>query len=72
MFTVRYEHGNDRVNGPYDTMGGFVKAGFQVENLFRGENPFTMPEPIFASPRNLLWLLTQKVKRNWHQPALVV
>ncbi len=72
VFTLRYEHGHDRLNGYYNTVGGFVNVGFQLENVVKGEIPFTMPEPVFQSPRNLLRLLTQKVKRNWHQPDAVV
>jgi hypothetical protein len=69
MFTVRYEHGSDRINGDYNTVGAFVTVGFQLENLLSGESPFTMPEPAFRSPRDLRRLLGLKVKRNWHQPA---
>jgi hypothetical protein len=72
MFTVRYEHGVDPVNGDYNTVGGFVTVGFRLENVLRGESPFTMPEPVFRSPRNLRRLLGLKVKRNWSQPAAVV
>ena len=72
MFTLRYEHGQDRINGDYNTVGGFVTVGFQLENLLNGESPFTMPEPVFRSPRDLRRLLGLKVKRNWHQPEAVV
>jgi Inverse autotransporter, beta-domain len=72
VFTLRYEHGRDRLNGDYNTVGGFVTVGFQLENLLSGESPFTMPEPAFRSPRDLRRLLGLKVKRNWHQPAAVV
>jgi hypothetical protein len=72
MFTLRYEYGNDRINGQYNTVGGFLNLGFQMENILRGESPFTMPEPVFRSPRNLRRLLSQKVRRNWHQPTAVV
>jgi hypothetical protein len=71
MFTLRYEHGSDLINGDYNTVGGFVNVGFQLENLFSGESPFTMPEPVFRSPRNLSRMLSQKVKRNWAQPEAV-
>jgi len=72
VFTVRYEHGHDRLNGDYNTVGGFVTVGFQLENLLSFESPFTTPEPVFKSPRNLRRLLGLKVKRNWHQPEAVV
>jgi hypothetical protein len=72
MFTLRYEHGRDRIDGDYNTVGGIVNVGFQLENLLAGESPFTMPEPVFRSPRNLSRLLGLKVKRNWHQQEAVV
>lgn len=71
VFCLRYDYGQDRINGSYNTVGGFVNIGFQVENLLKGENPFTAPAPIFKSPRDLSRMLTQKVKRNWSQPAQV-
>ena len=67
MFTLRYEYGNDRINGSWNNIGAFVNVGFQMENIIKGESPFTAPEPIFKSPRNLRRMLTQKVKRDWNQ-----
>jgi len=67
VFTLRYEYGSDRLNGDYNTVGGFVNVGFQLENLLSGEGPFTLPEPVFRSPRDIRRLLGLKVKRNWHQ-----
>jgi hypothetical protein len=49
-----------------------VKIGLQLDNLARGENPFSAPEPVFKSPRNLANQLVQSVKRDWHQPSAVV
>ncbi len=72
MFVVKYDVGHDQVNDTYQTVGGFVNVGFQMENLFRGESPFTMPEPIFKSPRSLRYMLTEKVKRDWHQPTAAI
>ena len=72
MFVLKYDVGHDKVNQTYQTVGGFVNVGFQLENLLKGESPFTMPEPIFKSPRSLRHMLTQKVKRDWHQPTAVV
>jgi len=72
VFVLKYDVGHDKVNRTYQTVGGFVNVGLQLENLLRGESPFTMPEPIFKSPRNLTYMLTQKVNRNWHQPSQVV
>jgi hypothetical protein len=72
MFTFRYEHGYDRLNGDYNTVGGFITVGLQLENLLSFESPFIAPEPVFKSPRDLRRLLGLKVKRNWHQPTSVV
>jgi len=72
VFALRYEYGYDRIDGDYNTVGGFVNVGFQLENLLSRESPFTFPEPVFRSPRNLWRLLGQKVNRNWHQPEAVV
>lgn len=71
MFSVRYEYGSDAINGSYNTIGGFVNVGLQLENLLSGASPVTMPQPVFVNPRNPAWMLTQKVKRNWHQPSVV-
>ena len=67
MFMLRYEFGSDRINGQWNNIGAFVNIGFQMENIIRGESPFTAPEPVFKSPRNLKRMLTQKVKRDWNQ-----
>ncbi|MGB6064091.1 MAG: hypothetical protein WBG50_04750 [Desulfomonilaceae bacterium] len=72
MFVLRYNIGHDKVNETYQEVGGFVNIGFQLENIFKGESPFTKPEPIFKSPRTLRYLLTQPVRRDWHQAAAVV
>jgi len=67
MFMLRYEYGKDRINGQWNNIGAFVNVGFQIENIIRGESPFTATEPIFESPRNLRRMLSQKVKRDWNQ-----
>ena len=72
MFMLRYEYGNDRINGAWNNIGAFVNIGFQVENVIKGESPFTMPEPIFKSPRNLGRMMAQKVKRDWSPPMPIV
>ncbi len=72
MFVLRYKVGHDKVNDTYQEVGGFVNIGFQFENIFRGESPFTTPEPIFKSPRSLRYMLVQPVKRDWHQPSSAV
>ena len=40
MFVLKYDVGNDRVDKTYQTIGGFVNVGFQVENLLKGEGSF--------------------------------
>ncbi len=72
MLALRYNVGHDRINRTYQTVGGFVNLGFQLENLLKGESPFTSPAPIFRSPRNSPIILTQPVNRNWHQPGAAV
>lgn len=72
MFVLKSNIGYDRLNQTYYTVGGYINMGFQVENLFSGKSPLTMPEPIFKSPRNLRRLLTKTADRNWYQPTSVV
>jgi hypothetical protein len=71
-FSVKAEAGHDRINDTYYTVAGFVNVGVDFGNLLSGQSPFTEPEPIFRSPRNLRRLLSTKVKRDWHQPATEV
>jgi hypothetical protein len=71
-FSLKYETAADRLNETYHSVGAFLNVGFETEKLFRGENPLAPPRPIFASPRNPEKLLTEKVKRNWHQPSQAV
>jgi hypothetical protein len=72
MFVLQYTVGHDKLDDTYHAVGGFVNVGLQLESILKGENPFTMPEPIFKSPRTLRYMLTQKVKRDWHRPTTVV
>jgi hypothetical protein len=72
MFKVSAEYGNDRLTGHYGQVGAYVNIGFQAENIIKGENPFTKPEPIFRSPRNLRQMASQPVKRNWRKPSAVI
>ena len=71
MFSVRAETGRDGINGTYHTIGGFVNVGVQFDRLFTGESPFVMPEPVFASPRNLRRQLVKKVERTFFQTTPV-
>ncbi len=71
MFSVRYDVGNDRINDTYQTVGAYFNAGLRLDNVLKARNPFSMPEPIFHSPRNLRRMFTQKVRRDWHQPTSV-
>ncbi len=68
VFSLRGGVGHDPVNGWYHTVGGFVNVGVQFSKIFSGESPFTAPEPIFKSPRNLRRLLSRKVDRNYISP----
>jgi hypothetical protein len=68
VFSLRGGVGHDPVNGWYHTVGGFVNVGVQFSRIFSGESPFTAPEPIFKSPRNLRRLLSRKVDRNYISP----
>lgn len=72
MFVLKYEAGHDRLDSTYQTIGGYVNVGFQVENLLKGESPFSPPTPIFRSPRNLSYMANQPAGRNWSQPTAVV
>jgi hypothetical protein len=71
-FVLQYTVGHDKLDDTFHAVGGFVNVGLQLENILKGESPFTMPEAIFKSPRILRYMLTQKVKRDWHQPTTVV
>lgn len=72
MFAVKYEYGNDRLNGCYQQVSAQVNVGFNLDGILSGRSPFTMPAPVFVNPRNLSRLLGLKVKRNWHQPSAVL
>jgi hypothetical protein len=72
FFPLKYEYGRDKLNGSYNTIGGYVNVGFSLEDIFKGESPFSSPEPVFGSPRSLRRLLGLKVRRKWYQPAAVV
>jgi len=72
LFRLTYEYTNDRISAPYHTISGTVDLGLQLEKLLRGESPFTMPEPVFASPRNVSRIFHEPVKRRWFQPTQIV
>ena len=72
VFKVSAEYGNDRLTGQYGQVGAYINIGFQTDNILRGENPFTKPEPIFRSPRNLRQFASQPAKRNWRKPSAVI
>jgi hypothetical protein len=71
-FTLRYEHGYDRIDQSYDSIGAYVNWAFDSQNLLSGRNPFTWPEPVFKNSRNVDRNLTAKVRRNWHQPSALI
>jgi len=72
MFRLTYEYTSDRISAPYHTISGSVHVGLQLENLLRGESPFTMPQPVFSSPRNVSRIFHEHVKRRWFQPTQIV
>jgi len=72
MFRLTYEYTSDKISAPFHTISGSVQLGLQLENLLRGESPFTMPEPVFASPRNVSRIFHEQVKRRWFQPTQMV
>ena len=37
VFSLKYEYGHDRINGDYNTVGGFVNIGFQLEDVSKVE-----------------------------------
>jgi len=71
-FKLAAAYGHDDVVGSYGNVGGYLNVGLQLENLFKGESPFTAPEPVFRSPRNLTKWLTRPVRRNWNRPESLV
>jgi len=72
LFRVVVAYGHDGVYGSYGNVAAYVDVGFHAENILAGQNPFSMPDPVFKSPRNLRRLLSQPVKRHWAKPAVVV
>jgi hypothetical protein len=72
VFKISAEYGNDRLTGQYGQVGAYVNIGFQAENIVKGESPFTKPEPIFRSPRNLRQMASLPAKRNWRKPSAVI
>jgi hypothetical protein len=72
LFVIKYSVGNDKVDRTYQTIGGFINIGFSLDKLFEEKNPFSMPQAVSQCPRNLRYMLTQKVRRDWHQPSAVV
>jgi hypothetical protein len=74
MFTLKYAVGNDKLNKTYHTVGATVNMGFAPEKLLSLESPFSMPEPIFKSPRNLWAWLFQNVgaNRNFSQVSSAI
>ncbi|MFZ5868640.1 MAG: hypothetical protein ACOYXY_22355 [Thermodesulfobacteriota bacterium] len=72
LFRLTYEYTSDRINAPYHTIVGSVQLGLRLENLLRGESPFTLPDPVFAGPRNVSRIFHEHVKRRWSQPTQIV
>jgi hypothetical protein len=73
MARAGIDYGYDESRGRYGTLMAHLNLGFQFERLFRGENPFSLPEPAFnGSDRNIRRILTQRVRRNRNIPGQVV
>jgi hypothetical protein len=71
-FTLRYEHGHDRIDQSYDSIGVYMNSAFDLDNLLKWANPFADPEPVFKNSRNIDRNLTAKTRRNWHQPSPLI
>ncbi len=63
LFTISFDHGNDKINGPWNNFGAFLNVGFLISRYIIGEIPFTMPEPVFNGQRNLSRMLSSPVAR---------
>ena len=62
VFCLRYDYGQDKINGNYNTVGGFVNIGFQAENLLKGESPFTGT----ITPTNQRpWIIEYTVRQDY-------
>lgn len=72
MFSAHYGFASDQLNGSYSNVGAAVNVGFDITKLCNLQNPFSLPTPVFSSPRNISRSLSEGVKRNWHQPGAVV
>ena len=64
-FVVKYDVGHDNSNQSYQAVAALINIGFQLENLVAGRSPFTRPNPVFQSPRNITTLTQAKPNRNW-------
>jgi hypothetical protein len=71
LISVSYQAGHDKLSKTYHSVGGTLNFAFDLESVFYGENPLSLPEPVFQSPRNLQRNLLQKVRREWRQPSAV-
>jgi hypothetical protein len=68
LFTFTYEHGSNKINGSWDNFAVFLNLGFLIGNYFMGDNPFTLPEPVFRNgQRNLNRMLSSSVNRMANQ-----
>lgn len=68
LFTFTYEHGSNRINGSWDNFAVFLNVGFLIGNYFMGDNPFTMPDPVFSNgQRNLSRMFSSSVNRISNQ-----
>ncbi len=72
LIKLTLQQGWDQLVGSYTTIGAFLNVGFQPGNLLTGDSPFTMPEPVFRSPRNMKRHLIGPVHRMWYKPYAIV
>jgi len=76
MGMITYEYGCDGFRDQVHILRGNVSIPFQPELLLRWENPFSVAtaaqETDAGSSRLIRKMLTQRVRREWHQPGMVV
>lgn len=76
MGLISCEYGHDGFRGNVHILTGTVSIPFQPEVILRGENPFSVASGVTegdsGSSRLMRKMLAQRVRREWHQPGIVV
>jgi Inverse autotransporter, beta-domain len=72
LLSVKYEHSRDGINGSYNSIGGYVSVGLELERLLSWESPIAQPDPVFRSPRGSGRLLRRSLSRIWSLPSSIV